>query len=60
MNLRFASLIPISHTTFNPGKRNILPALNPETFQNRIAASAWGRPGTGLHLRLAKPGEFPL
>ena len=42
MNLRFAPLTPISHTTFNPGKRNILPSLNPETFQTRIAAPAWG------------------
>jgi len=37
-----ASLTPVSNTTFNPGKRNILPFLPPETFPAKIPVPAWG------------------
>jgi hypothetical protein len=31
-----ASLTPVSNTTFNPGKRNILPFLPPETWSEKF------------------------
>ena len=34
---------PISNTIFNPGKRNLLPFLNPKTFPAEIPGPAWGQ-----------------